>query len=349
MIIDEYMPATTLTGFVREVPYPSNLALNNYLPDRFIGDIAAAMEQVTRTNRAAQLRPWDSETPVSRRDQFPRSRVKLPPLGVKLPIGEYERLMLERIRTGGDNRNGYVQAIYNDAEQLTREVYNRMELARGDALVDGKFTILDENGLKGLEADFGLPGNHLVAAATPWSNAGSATPLTNLDAWMELYQDENNGDLPGLGLTSRKVISNLRQSAEIRALYYRGDAVSGGPDILTPAQLNTVLTAYGYPPFVTYDTKLETADGTTTRVIPEDKVIFLPADPSSLGFTAWGVTAEALELAGGQNPGLLFNELSGLVGVVLKEGDPLRVWTKVGAVGMPIITNPKRLLVADVL
>ncbi len=349
MIIDDYMPATVLTGFVREVPYPANLRLNQYLPDRYVGDIEAAMDQVERTNRAAQFRAWDSETPLSRRDQFTRSRVKLPPLGVKLPIGEYERLMLERARTGGDNRDAYVEAIYNDAEQLTREVYNRMELARGDALTDGVFRIAYENGLKGLEADFGLPSTHLVAAATPWSNTASAVPLTNMDTWMELYQDDNNGDLPGVALTSRKVVSNLRQSAQIRALYYRGDTVSGGPDILTPAQLNTVLTSYGYPPFVVYDTKLETAAGATTRVIPEDRILFLPSDPSSLGFTAWGVTAESLELAGGQNPGLLFSDLSGLVGVVLKEGDPLRVWTKVGAVGMPILSNPKRLVVATVL
>lgn len=348
MIIDDYMQPTVLTGFVREVPYPSNLQLANYLPDRFVGDIEAAMDQVTRTNRAAQFRAWDSETPVSRRDQFTRSRVKLPPLGVKLPIGEYERLMLERARTGGDNRDAYIEAIYSDAEQLTREVYNRMELARGDALIDGKFTIVDENGLKGLEADFGLPGTHLVAPTVPWSTTASATPLTNLKTWTELYQDDANGDMPGLALTSRKVINNLLLSQEIRDLFFRGDAVSGGPNLLTPAQLNTVLTAYGYPPFVAYDTKIE-VDGTATRVIPDDRVIFLPSDPSSLGFTAWGVTAEALELAGGQNPGLLFSDLSGLVGVVLKEGDPLRVWTKVGAVGMPIITDPKRLLVADVL
>jgi hypothetical protein len=33
---------------------------------------------------------------------------------------------------------------------------------------------------------------------------------------------------------------------------------------------------------------------------------------------------------------------------VLKEGDPLRIWTKVGAVGMPMLTDPRRLVVADV-
>ncbi len=346
-IIDDYVQPVVLTGFVREVPVPGNLALSQFLPDRFIGDVEAAMDSLTRTNRAAKFRAWDSEVHVSKRDEFRRSKVKLPPLGSMLPIGEYERLMLERARTGGDNRDAYTEAIYNDAEQLTREVYNRMEIARGDALTDGKFTITDENGLKGLEADFGVDSSHLVTASTAWTDTANASPLGNLKTWTDLFLDET-GEMPGLALTSRRVINNLLLSQEIRDLYYRGDAVSGGPNLLTPAQLNSVLVAYGYPAFVTYDTKID-VDGTGTRVIPDDRVIFLPSDPSSLGYTAWGVTAESLELAAGQNPGMLFQELPGLVGYVLKDGNPLRVWTVVGAVGMPIITDPKRLVVADVL
>ncbi len=109
-----------------------------------------------------------------------------------------------------------------------------------------------------------------------------------------------------------------------------------------------MLQAYGYPTIVEYNTKID-VDGVATRVIAADKVIFLPTDPSSLGWTAWGITAEALELAGQQNPGLSFQDLPGLVGVVMKQGHPLRLWTYVGATAMPMITDPRRLLVADVL
>lgn len=346
MIVDDYIEPAVLTGFVREVPYPYQLVLNQYLPDRNIGDIEAAFDQVTRTNRAAQFRAWDTETPVSQRQSFQRSKVMLPPLGTKLPIGEYERLMLERIRTGGDNRNGYVEAIYNDAEQLTREVFNRMELARGDVLMDGKFTLTGENGLT-IEADFGVPAGNLVDAATLWSDHTNATPLQDLKAWVEAYLDLN-GEKPATMLTSTQVVNNLLLSGEIRELFYRGDAVTGGPNLLTMAQLNTVLQAYGLPAIETYDTKIE-VEGVNTRVVAQEKVLLLPADRASLGFTAWGITAESLELANGQNPSLAFQDLPGLVGVVLKEGDPLRVWTKVGAVGMPMLTNPRKLFVADVL
>lgn len=346
MIVDDYIEPAVLTGFVREVPGPLSLTLNRWLPDRQIADIEVAIDQVTRTNRAAKFRAWDSEVHVSKRDSFRRDKVAIPPLGVKLPIGEYERLMLERIRTGGDNRNGYVQAIYNDAAQLTREVLNRMELARGDVLVDGKFTLTGENGLH-LEADFGVDSDHLVDANVLWTDHDNATPLQDLRAWQALYIEET-GEKPGWGLTSNTVISNLLMSAEIRSLFYRGQTLSGAPDIITVAQLNQVLTAYGLPALVEYDSRIE-VDGVNTRVIPDDRLILLPTDPASLGFTAWGITAESLELAAGQNPSLEFDELPGLVGVVLKEGDPLRVWTKVGAVGMPIISDPRRLVVAEVI
>lgn len=345
-IIDDYVAPTVLTGFVREVPSPSNLLLAQFLPDRNIGNIEAAIDKVTKTNRAAQFRSWDSETPVGQRDSFSRSKVKLPPLGQKLPISEQEHLMLERVRTGGDNRNGYVQAIYDDAATLANNVRRRMEIARGDVLQDGKFTLVDEHGLT-LEADFGIPVGNLVTAGVPWSDHDDATPLLDIKSWIDDYV-ELNGERPGKVLTSNTVVNNLLLSAEIRALFNRGATLNGSPDLLTMAMLNQVLQAYGIPPIFEYNTKINW-NGSNQRVIAEDRFLLLPETAADLGYTAWGVTAESLVLATGDNPGLLFEELPGLVGVVLKDGDPVQTWTKVSAVGMPLITNPDLLMVADVL
>lgn len=346
MIVDDVVEPAVLTGFVREVPTPVNLMLSRFLPDRQIQDIEAAMDQVTRTNRAAKYRAWDSEAFVGQRDTFRRSKVKIPPLGVQRVIGEQERLMLERISTGGDNRFGYIEAIYADAEIGAREVMNRVEISRGDVLVDGKFTLTNEHGLT-IEADFGLDPSHLVTASTVWSDNTNADILGDYKAWVDLYVDET-GERPGITIASNTIVNNMLMSAQIRALFYRGQTLSGTPDLITQAQLNQVLTAYGYPPIFEYNTKID-IDGVATRVIPQDKLIFLPSDPSSLGWTAWGITAEALELAQGQNPSLSFQELPGLVGVVMKQGHPLRLWTYVGATAMPMLSDPRRLLVADVL
>lgn len=346
MIIDDYVDPIELTGFVREVPTPSNLMLAQFLPDRNIGNVEAAIDQVTRTNRAAQFRSWDAEVPVGQRDSFQRSKIKLPPLGEKLPVAEQETLMLERIRTGGDNRSGYIQAIYDDAAILANNVRRRMELARGDVLVDGKFTLAGENNLT-LEADFGVPSGNKVTAATAWSDHANASPLQNFKAWIDAYVDLN-GERPGRLVTSNTVINNLLLSGEIRDLFNRGTTLTGGPNLLTPVQLGQVLQAYGIPPLIEYNTKIN-VDGSNVRVIPDDRVIMLPENAADLGWTAWGVTAESLVLATGDNPGLTFEELPGLVGVSMKSGDPVQTWTKVAAVGMPLIVDPNRLFVADVL
>lgn len=345
-IIDDFVEPTVLTGFVREVPTPSNLMLAQFLPDRNIGNVEAAIDKVTKTNRAAEFRSWDTETPIGQRDSFARSKVRLPALGQKLPISEQEHLMLERVRTGGDNRGGYVQAIYDDATTLANNVRRRMELARGDVLVDGKFTLTDENGLT-LEANFGLPGGNIVTAGVVWSDHDDATPLLDLKAWIDAYV-ELNGERPGKIVTSNTVVNNLILSGEIRELFYRGDVLSGSPNLVTDQQLQQVLQAHRIPPIIEYNTKINW-NGSNQRVIAEDKVIFLPENAADLGYTAWGVTAESLVLATGQNPGLLFEELPGLVGVVMTDGDPVQTWTKVAAVGMPLITDPDKLMVADVL
>lgn len=339
----DFIDPVQLTGFVREVPGPRTYTLNQVLPDTFIGDIDVAWDILNKTNRAAMFRAYDAETPTGQRDNFERRRVSMPPLGVKTVVGELERLRLEQIRSGGNNQSRMVETIYDDATRNTQEVLARMELARGDTLTDWKFTLAGENGLT-LEADFGMPVGSNPTAGTLWSNHTDSDPIADYSAWVTAYTDLN-GEPPGRTLTSRTVIGHMLMNAKVRT--YAG-SLAGTPQMVTRQQLNTVLEAFDLPPLFTYDTQIQ-AEGGATRPIPSDRFMLLPANPSDLGQTFWGVTAEALELAGGANPGLLFSQAPGLVGVVMRDGDPVRTWTKVTAIGMPILTDPKRLFVADVL
>lgn len=344
-IIDDYVDPVVLTGFVREVPQPANLVLNQVLPDRVIGNIEAALDKVTRTNRAAEFRAFDTETPIGTRDSMQRAKIRLPAIGQKLPIAEQEHLMLERVRTGGDNRNAYVQAIYDDATTLTGNVRRRMEIARADALTDGKVTISENNLI--LEADFAVPSGNKVTAGVAWSDHTNASPLTDIKTWIDAYVDLN-GERPGRILTSNTVMNNLLLSGELRELFFPAIANTQGPNILTEEQVTGVLRARKIPPIIEYNTRINWK-GANNRLIPDDLFIMLPENPSDLGYTAWGVTAESLVLARGRNPGLAFEDLPGITGVVLEEGDPVQTWTKVAAVGMPLIERPELLMIADVL
>lgn len=345
MYIDDYIPPAELTWYAREVPSPANNILEQFLPNVQINHIEAELGEITRTNRAARFRSWDVPVGIGKRDTFETRRVKIPALGQKLPVGEYEMLQLALARTGGNDRVAMLDEIYKDTDNNVRSIYNRVEIARGDVLVDGKFTLTDEDGLT-LEADFGLPvDNNVTPDGALWSDPVNAVPLTNLRAWM-LYYAQINGTRPGYMVCGEDVISAMEMTAEVR------QAISYGGNILRPfatdADLAGIFATNRFPPIIPYDTVIDW-DGSNKRVIPANKVIFLPPNPADLGITAWGITAEALALMGSSNPQLTFQQAPGLVAVTTREGDPPRVWTKAGATCMPLLRDIRKLMVATVL
>lgn len=343
IFFDAPVEPDALTTFVREVPVPANLRLQQLFGEpRNLNTNTVDFAEIVRTNRTARFRSFDGRIHVSERDVGSEKRVKLPALSSSLSMGEYERLQLEFARTGGTNQAALAASIYNDATNLTREVQNRMEQAWGDVLVDGKLTI-NENGLVS-EADFGVPAGHLVAPATVWTTVASATMLSDLIAWVDVYV-ATNGFAPGSILTSQRVQRLMARNAEAI------NAISGsaaGRTRVTLTELSDLFSAEGLPPLLpAYDANVD-VDGTTTRVIPDDRLIFLPPNVEDLGFTAYGVTATALELVDSNQSDISFEEAPGIVGVVEKSGPPYRQWTYVDAVGMPILADAKKLLVADV-
>ena len=336
-----------LTVFTRQVPLPAEVGdgLTQLLPDKTFDTNRIDFANITRTGRVARFRMYDGPLHVAQRDTASTSVVKLPPVSDTLTMGELERLQIEFARTGGTNETAIVNAIYNDATILTQNVQRRLALARGDVLNDGKFTMLTSEGQ--LEADFGLPGGNVVTAATLWSDTVNSTPLTDLTTWIQAYSTTlGNGFRPATLTTSLQVMNYLLTNQSLRNLY---SSLVGAPSRLSPGQLNSVLSDYGLPQFAAvYDAQVD-VDGTATRVTPVNKVFLTPPDPiNNLGFTAYGVSATALELVNAAETDMSFEDAPGIVGVVIKDGPPFRQYTFVDAVAMPVLINPRALMVATV-
>jgi len=332
-----------LIDFIREVPTPSDLRLLAGFPVQFQDDNKVDFGEIVKTNRTARFRSFDGRVHVSKRDSGSDSRVNLLPLSTSLNEGEFERLQREFAKTGGTRQQALVRAVYNDAENLTREVQARMEQAWGDVLTDGKL-VINENGFQG-EADFGIPANHLVAPATLWSDTTNATVLTDIQAWADVWRATNGSAPVRLG-TSLAVLRLVQRNKEVI------DAVYGstqGRTRVKISELNDMLRDESLPTFEEpYDTQVD-VDGVATRTIPDDRVLMKPATDAELGFTASGVSATALELVNSGKVDLEFEEAPGIVGVVVKEdGVPFRQYTYVDSVQMPILAAARRLLVADV-
>lgn len=342
IFFDAPVAPDALTAFVREVPTDPTLQLSNLFPTRTTDDNTIDFAEIIHTNRTAKYRSFDGRIHVSERDTGSDKRVRLLPLSSSLGIGEYERLQMEFARTGGTNVQALERAVYNDADNLTREVRNRLELAWGDVITDGRLTI-NENGYQG-EADFGVPAGHLVTAGTVWSNA-AAPILSNLISWADTY-NTTNGFLPGSIRVSQRVQRAMQTNTE---LINAAVGAAAGRSRINLNELNDVLASEGLPTLTTYQTKSLDVDGVTTATMPDDRVLFLPPNIADLGYTAFGVTATALELVNAAQSDLSFADAPGIVGVVIKDGPPFRQYTYVDAVAMPILANAKLLFNADVL
>ncbi|GHE10928.1 hypothetical protein [Streptomyces alanosinicus] len=85
----------------------------------------------------------------------------VPRLGQKLLVGLQEQLLVEASR--GTNEDWLIELLYDDTERRVEAICSRVELAWGDVLVGGKFSLNPENRLT-IEVDWGVPAGNLPRA-----------------------------------------------------------------------------------------------------------------------------------------------------------------------------------------
>jgi major capsid protein E len=336
----DYILPQEVTGYARAALYDravNQFSLARFLPNRPIDDIDWQTEMgASGLVDAAVYRTYDAESPLGRRPGMSRLRGELPPISQKIRLGEWDRL-----RNRQAPQSSIVRELFNDVKRVARNIDGRLELARGDALVNGKVTIA-ENGVAAV-VDYGRPSSHTVTASTLWT--GAADPLSDLMAWSTTYND-TNGNLPAAFLTSTRVLNLMLRNQAIRNQVIPG---SNQPSIVTRDNINQLLASQGLPPILTYDAKIN-VNKVATRVIPDNVLLMVPSpgDPndgagSDLGATFLGTTAESLEPEynlEGDTPGLTVG--------VYKDNDPVALWTKGSAIGLPVLANPGLSLAATV-
>jgi hypothetical protein len=330
---DYYTPAE-LTGFARTalLNLPANqFRLAQFLPDRTIDDLVYRFTKGGDTLlSAAPFRSYDAESSIAGRAGVTRVSGELPPISRKIVLGEYDRL-----RRYANPTPGIQAAILSDAERVVRQIAARLEVARGDALVNGSVTI-NENGVVA-SVDYGRDASMAVTAGTLWSNTGASDPISDLTTWTQAYVDLN-GQAPGVLLTSTRIRGFLLRNAAIRAL---AGTVNGVPTQINPVQLNGLLDSYDLPQIAVYDVKYDVA-GTATRVIADNVGLLLPpavatddAEGTDLGGTFFGTTAESLDASYALEPG----QEPGIVAGSYRSEDPISLWTKAAAIALPVLAN----------
>lgn len=335
VLSNDYITPAELTGYVREAlaDLPQNqFGLEAYLPNTPVDDIDYhANVGGGGLSRAARFRSWDTEAGISGRKGIKSIAGALPPVSEKRRLGEYDRLKMRQLDAG------IVDAVLNDAVELGIMIQTRYEIARGQALSEGR-VVISENGLS-LEVDFGRKASHTQTAATLWDVAGS-DPIDDLLAWQAIYV-ETNGVRPGGAITDQGVISTLMRNQAIRDYTLPSGSTT---QIVTVDAIDALLRSFGLPSLTVYEAQVEGADGNAAFILPQNRVLFTPPAGRKLGETLFGVTAEALD----SDYDIDATEAPGIVVGTYSDKDPVALWTKASAVGLPIVPNTDLTLSATV-
>lgn len=348
-LITDIIDVPEMIGYVRTATAAEiDGLLSRLLPQRDITDGSlkwALMNIDVPVYEVAKFRAWDAPSPLGKRPGFVEIAGEVLPLGLSMRLNEEEIVRFNNFRaalanrTGGDA--GTLADVYDDAMQTARAAQWRIQRARADVLVDGKVSIT-ENGVVGVEADFGVPGTNIVTAATLWSDTTNAVPVTNLKAWQAVYRAANGGRNPAAWIVSTDVINDLTLNAQIRNLAPVTGVV---PGIITAQTVGQVLGAQGVAPFVVFDGEgPNPTTGVMERLINARKVIGVPA--ANLGEVFMGTHPMMSGLVG---RGIMRRDQApGIVTWVEEETRPAAVITTSEAVCMPVLRDPKALFVATV-
>jgi hypothetical protein len=339
-LVTDIVDLGALTVAAREIESPADYVGEQLLPVREIQDVEYLIQRGTITRGVAQYRAFDAETPIGKRKATAtKTRQELLPLGQKLVIGEYERILLQRAQ--GAANGSLVTTVYDDTRSNVQAIRARVQRAIGQVLSTGTFVLQDENGLYDV-ADFDVPDSHLDIAPDALFSDVDADLFGFLEELAVLMQtDSDDGQVPGQYVTSRRVMNAIRRNKQVIRGQWGPLATEGQ---VTPAQVNAILTEEGLPPIRVVETKVG-----GQRIFPDHKFIALPSNPSDLGRTVYGITVEALELVGSKAVDFSLKDAPGITAVTMKQGDPPAIWSKATATCLPVLERPELLLVANVL
>jgi hypothetical protein len=345
MLFTDHGTPSVLTGYAQESlldaknlhnqhVLPEN-SLARWMPNRKVPGLKYEYNsRLEEGSGLASYRAWDAEVPESK-DSAKEviKNFRLAPLSDKARLSE--ETMMEIL----DNDDVEVKkAILKQVENRALAVATTVEIARAEALFEGKVTIPAFKTV----IDFKRHASSSVTAGTAWSAPG-ATPLTNLLAYLKTYKSQTGGEEAGAILTSQDVVDALYSSEEIKTLL--------DVPFLLPSHVDALLRELRVPQFITNDLRFGQV-GNKQRITPNDKLVLLPApgavndeDGNGYAATLWTRSNEArsaeYDLAGVDSFGIV-------VGSYKVPGSP-SIWVKSDAVVLPTLLRPEYTFAAKVL
>lgn len=341
-----------MTLAARQIPFPSGI-LHQWLPAEQRRDHRYRYRRSDRSlRRAIPFRPWNTPAVPLERGEATEVTGRMLPLSGILWLLEEESQLLDAARDAGDE--DAIAAIFDqDLLTLTRGALQRIMLAQGEAIASGTVTVgtqaAPENRLQLGTVDFGIPAAHYTTASTLW-NGVTPDIFGQMDAHKTVFKTTTGGEVtPGVSIISTRILNVMLRDTDFRNLL---GSLLGAPPSVSVASVRQLLTDRELPRLIVDDTAVPNHLGVMTRVLPDDRIIYLPEVPgqpggTAVGRTQWGTTEEAKKLVRAQALGA--ENAPGLVAVPMESENPVHTGTMVAGIAMPVVTDPDLIMSVKVL
>lgn len=300
----------------------------------------------------AKIKALEAESSVAtRKKQLTQVSGKIPSIARKIDVYGKTLIKLANPRQRGNEFNEAIREVYDDTENMVKQVAARIEWLRCQTVFKGSFTY-DEDGVE-FSVDFGVNpalqlayNDALFTTQTAWTDKAASKPVEQLIEAIDHYADT-------LGYKPERIIG----SAKAMSLLLRNEntekAVFGNifaEKFLTRQQLNAFLTEEEIPIPVAYDAKVAVEDGagvaTPERLLPENRLVFLPPAEVPLGETLFGPTVE--EILDPDIQALNDDSAPRIFAQTYVEGvDPGKLWTKAVANAFPTFPGADSVMYLD--
>lgn len=327
-----------LSGYAREslAAYEQRKGtLARWLPNREVSDIVVrfVMGQAGLIDEA-RWRAFDAPPEVGKRATPKRTTVELLAVGQDLPISEYEQL---RLRNADDD--SVLAGILKTTDQAVQAVSDSVERLRGVTIDTGKATVTQSNFTN--DDDFGRDPAFTFTLGSLWSTS-SVDRLSAIQAAVDAYIAKN-GDAPGCMVGSNRVFRALGSGSQFQLQLVNGISRPG-----SEADVQSVISGAGFPPFIKYDRRTKAG-----RVTPDDRLYFLPApvetdapEDTELGATFWGQTLTSML----PEYGIAESDMPGIVVGTYRNDKPPAVAEVISdAIALPVLANADLSMAVKVL
>ena len=279
--------------------------------------------------------------PISRQG-FEIQSEKMPFFKNSMLVNEEMRQELNMIAESNDTAiKTIVDRIYDDEMTLLENASITREILRMQALTTGMISV-NANG-QALSYDYGLPVANKVTPNVLWTNAETADPIADINAWKLEISSKTGTELTE-GLLNSVTLTYIQKAKAVKDMAVVN--IANTPASLSTARALQFLKEETGITFYVYDKGYDN-NGTFTKFVADGTVVLMPE--SDLGSTWFGTTPEESDLMGGVGTKASVNIVdTGVAVTTYKKEDPVTVETKVSEIVLPSFEMADQVIIASV-